>query len=77
MTKRVTFVLNRSAFREQVLLGRGTAETLEGILSPPPGCSRELESAGDRVRVRVYDRSAVGMAREAATGHLSRALGGG
>lgn len=75
MTKQVKFVLNRANFRAQVLKSEATAELLESAAVVPAGCELEVQDAGDRVRVRVLDLGRGAMAREAATGHLSRAIG--
>lgn len=75
MTKRVRFVLNRVAFRDVVLRSDETAEFLEDAAVVPAGCRAEVQDAGDRVRVRVLDTTPGALAREAATGHLSRAIG--
>lgn len=75
MTRRVKFVLNRANFRAQVLKSEATAELLQEAAVVPAGCQVEVQDAGDRIRVRVIDPVPGAMAREAATGHLSRAVG--
>lgn len=75
MSKRVKFVLNRANLRAQVLKSEATAKLLENAAVVPAGCQVEVQDAGDRVRIRVIDALPGAMVREAATGHLSRAIG--
>ncbi len=75
MSKRVKFVLNRANLRAQVLKSEATAKLLEAAAVVPAGCEVEVQDAGDRIRVRVLDTTPGAMVREAATGHLSRAIG--
>lgn len=62
------FVLNKTAFREQILKGAETAALLNGIVGPD-GVSEEAPS---RARARAYGD----MDDEAQNGTLSRAIGG-
>lgn len=66
---RVTkFVLNKAAFRDQILKGAATAALLNGIAGP----DAVSEEAPSRVRARVYGD----MDDEAQNGSLSRRIGG-
>jgi len=62
------FVLNKKAFRDQVLKGQATEDLLSGIV----GGDGVSEEAPSRARARVYGR----LSDEAATGSLSRTIGG-
>lgn len=61
------FVLNKSAFRAQVLKGDAVRSLLASIVGEPG----ENEDAPSRARVRVYGR----LSDEAKDGTLSRAIG--
>lgn len=66
---RVTkFVLNKKAFRDQILKGAQTKALLGGIV----GSDGVSEEAPSRARSRVYGH----MADEAQNGTLSRSIGG-
>lgn len=66
---RVTkFVLNKKAFRAQILKGSATRGLLSGIV----GSDGEQEEAPSRARVRVYGD----LSDEARNGSLSRRIGG-
>lgn len=70
---KVKFVLNRKAFQSQVLY----SETLGQVCAAALGAGALVEQSsnargGGRVRARVYGS----MSDEAATGTLSRKLGG-
>lgn len=69
----VKFVLNKAAFRSQVLQGAETAQLLEGIAdAAAPASSRVVvDQAGPRARARIYGD----LSREGSEGDLSRALG--
>lgn len=77
MAKNVKFVLNRRAFQEQILMGKGV--DMEGALrSAMGGDDVVIERSGNargggRMRARAYGS----MASEQASGALSRRLGGG
>lgn len=75
----VRFVLNRNAFRKQVLLGDGVADFLKDHANKvkPSGSSIVVvqDEVPSRVRVRIGDTSWGGLFREAREGHLSRAIG--
>jgi hypothetical protein len=62
------FVLNKAAFRSQILKGSATAALLNGIAGP----DAKPEEAPSRARARVYGS----MADEAKNGTLSRVIGG-
>lgn len=62
------FVLNKRAFREQILKGAETRALLAGIV----GSDGVEEEAPSRARARVYGQ----LDDEAATGVLSRTIGG-
>lgn len=62
------FVLNKQAFREQILKGEATNSLLSGIVGPD-GVS---EDAPSRSRARVYGA----LSDEAKNGTLSRIIGG-
>jgi len=62
------FVLNKKAFRDQILKGSSTASLLEGIV----GDDGVSEEAPSRARARVYGD----MSDEAQNGTLSRRIGG-
>lgn len=68
MSKKVKFVLNRAAFRAQILKGEGTKALLQQKLGP----DAKLEESATRARARVYGS----MSGEAKDGSLSRRLGG-
>lgn len=70
MAKRVKFILNRKNFREQVLMGEGTAAVIREKLGPDAVI--DVGRDGARARGRVYGS----MADEAKNGTLSRKLGG-
>ena len=72
MAKDVKFVLNRRAFREQILLGKGV--NMESALrNALPGDDVQVTAVGTRMRARVFGR----MRDEQGGGSLSRRLGGG
>lgn len=62
------FVLNKKAFRDQILKGAETTALLNGIV----GGDGVDEEAPSRARVRVYGE----LADEAQNGSLSRRIGG-
>lgn len=62
------FVLNKTAFREQILKGADTRALLAGIV----GEGGRQETAPSRARARVYGQ----MSDEAKNGTLSRRIGG-
>lgn len=62
------FVLNKKAFRDQILKGAETTALLNGIV----GGDGVEEEAPSRARVRVYGE----LAGEAQNGSLSRTIGG-
>lgn len=62
------FVLNKSAFREQILKGPEVTALLNGIAGP----DSVTEEAPSRARARVYGD----MDDEAQNGTLSRVIGG-
>lgn len=62
------FVLNKAAFRDQILKGEATASLLTGIAGP----DSTNEQAPSRARARVYGT----MDDEAQNGTLSRKIGG-
>lgn len=62
------FVLNKSAFRDQVLKGPATVALLNGVV----GSDGVSEEAPSRARARVYGD----LADEAENGTLSRVIGG-
>lgn len=62
------FVLNKSAFREQILKGAETRALLGGIV----GSGGAAEEAPSRARARVYGT----LDDEAKNGTLSRVIGG-
>lgn len=62
------FVLNKSAFRDQVLKGPETVALLNGVV----GADGVSEEAPSRARARVYGD----LADEAENGTLSRVIGG-
>lgn len=65
---RVTkFVLNRKAFRDQILKGAETQALLRGVV----GAEGVSEEAPSRARARVYGH----LADEAQNGTLSRVIG--
>jgi hypothetical protein len=65
---RVTkFVLNKKAFRDQILKGAETRALLSGIV----GSDGVAEEAPSRARARVYGN----LSDEAQNGTLSRAIG--
>jgi len=72
---RVKFVMNRAAFRRQVLKSDGVREHLAAQLqaAAPAGTHVESDNTRSRARARLVD-PAGGLEREAASGHLSRAL---
>lgn len=70
MAKKVKFVLNRMAFREQILMGAGTVAMLRETLGQD--AVTDIGRDGVRARARVYGS----MADEAKNGTLSRRLGG-
>lgn len=77
MAKNVKFVLNRRAFREQILQGRGVdmeSALREGLKGGDDIVIEVSNNArgGGRMRARVYGS----MADEAAHGVLSKRLGG-
>lgn len=69
MKKKVTFVLNRKNFREQILKGAGTVAVLRETLGQD---SVTDFSRDTRARARKFGS----MADEAKNGTLSRRLGG-
>lgn len=84
MAKNIKFVLNRKAFQQQVLMGDATAAMLEVIATAAAPSGTRVETSvssnarnSGRARARIIDDSPRAMSREADTGHLSRALGGG
>lgn len=62
------FVLNKAAFRDQILKGDATVSLLAGIAGP----DATNEEAPSRARARVYGE----MDDEAQNGTLSRVIGG-
>jgi len=72
----VRFVLNQRAFGRQVLKSDALRAHLEGQLraAAPTGTFVQSDNTRSRARARLVDPSS-GLEREAATGHLSRALG--
>lgn len=62
------FVLNKTAFREQILKGAATRALLSGVV----GDGGTAEEAPSRARARVYGS----MGDEAQNGTLSRMIGG-
>ena len=74
MGKSVKFVLNKGAFRDQILMGAATATLLEGIASAaaPGGSEVVSDTVGPRVRSRIYGS----LSEEGSAGVLSRAIGG-
>lgn len=71
MAKNVKFVLNRAAFRDQILKGQGV--DLEGALREAlPGDDVEVTVGRQRMRARASGS----LSDEARTGALSRRLGG-
>lgn len=71
MAKNVKFVLNRRAFREQILLGNGV-DMESALRKALPGDDVEISAVGTRMRARVFGR----MRDEQGSGALSRRLGG-
>lgn len=70
---KVKFVLNRAAFQEQVLYSDALGEACAAALGAGAVVERSSNARrGGRVRARVYGD----MSDEAATGSLSRKLGG-
>lgn len=70
MSKRTKFILNRSAFRQQVLRGKGTRKLLLKRLGKD--AVDETDESPNRARVRLYDD----LSSEAQNGTLSRRFGG-
>lgn len=62
------FVLNKRAFREEILKGDATIALLNGIA----GSDARSEEVASRARARVYGK----MSDEARNGTLSRVIGG-
>lgn len=71
MAKNVKFVLNRRAFREQILLGKGV-DMESALRKALPGDDVEITAVGTRMRARVFGS----MRDEQGSGTLSRRLGG-
>lgn len=71
MNRDVKFVLNRGAFRSQILQGSGTVGMLEAIMGAAGGSNQQTLITSTRGRVSV----SAPLAREARTGELSRLLG--
>ena len=71
MTKKVKFVLNRAAFRVQVLQGDETVALLERVMSAAGEGESRTWITPTRARVSL----SASLADEAMSGVLSRALG--
>lgn len=71
MTRKVTFVLNRAAFREHVLQGDGTVALLEEAMAAAGSGDQRTTITATRARVTLGAPLSV----EARDGTLSRALG--
>ncbi len=78
MAKRARFVLNRAAFRAQVLKSPEMQAHLADRLraTAPPGTRVEPGVTTTRARARLVDDRDDATDREARTGHLTRALRG-
>ena len=73
------FVLNRAAFRNQVLKDNGDAKIVDAIMPhvqaiAPAGTTVEVSDGPSRVRIRIVDETAGAADRESKKGDLSRAL---
>lgn len=70
----VKLVLNKKAFQQEVLLNPKLGEACAKVLGPDAVVEESDNSrAGGRVRARLYGK----LSEEAATGYLSKKIGGG
>ena len=81
MQIKAKFVLNRTAFRNQVLKDKGDAGIVEAIMPAvkavaPAGTTVEVSEGPSRVRIRIVDETPDAADRESKNGELSRALNG-
>lgn len=78
MAKRTKFVANRRGFREAILQNEALGAQMQAAAErvAPPNTVVTTRKGRNRMRTTIFDGGRKGAAREAQSGHLSRALNG-